>query len=158
MTRCDWAGCVLEGSHASSTGEWRFCAEHAVEELGQVAEEARTNAREAIALAAREVAGETLPVGRMLEQASTSKSKRIRDLAMKTDGLLDLLAHLMTAERKREAARRAAARAPLPCGTHAAFNRHKAKGEFPDDACVEAERQYQRARQVRRLEQRRLAA
>jgi hypothetical protein len=37
--------------------------------------------------------------------------------------------------------------APKPlraCGTHAAFNRHKALGEPPCDRCVLGERQYQR--------------
>lgn len=30
------------------------------------------------------------------------------------------------------------------CGTHAAFNRHRARGEKPDIDCVEAERIFQR--------------
>jgi hypothetical protein len=37
-----------------------------------------------------------------------------------------------------------------PCGTHAAFNRHKATGETPCAACVEGERAYQRTRARRR--------
>jgi hypothetical protein len=38
-------------------------------------------------------------------------------------------------------------RKPLqPCGTHAAFSRHRARGEEPDELCREAERAYQRAR------------
>jgi hypothetical protein len=37
--------------------------------------------------------------------------------------------------------------APLrPCGTHAAFVRHKKRGEDVDPACAEAERAYQRER------------
>lgn len=38
------------------------------------------------------------------------------------------------------------ARSLRPCGTHAAFVRHKNRGEEPDPECVEAERAYQRAR------------
>lgn len=34
----------------------------------------------------------------------------------------------------------------VPCGTHAAFNRHKARGEDPCGDCETAEREYQRAR------------
>lgn len=37
-----------------------------------------------------------------------------------------------------------------PCGTHAAYNRHKDHGEPVDDACGTAERQYQAARHRRR--------
>lgn len=37
-----------------------------------------------------------------------------------------------------------------PCGTHAAFNRHKDHGEMPCDACVVAEGAYQAARPGRR--------
>lgn len=33
-----------------------------------------------------------------------------------------------------------------PCGTHAAWERHKRRGEEPCPACTEAERAYQRAR------------
>lgn len=33
-----------------------------------------------------------------------------------------------------------------PCATHAAFTRHKARGEQVDVACLEAEREYQRNR------------
>lgn len=40
-------------------------------------------------------------------------------------------------------------RLPQPCGTHAAFVRHKARGETVDPECVSAERKYQRER-VRR--------
>jgi hypothetical protein len=32
----------------------------------------------------------------------------------------------------------------LPCGTYAAFNRHKSRGETPCDACREAKREYDR--------------
>jgi len=38
------------------------------------------------------------------------------------------------------------ARTLRPCGTHAAFVRHKARGEPPCAACIHAERAYQRAR------------
>lgn len=38
----------------------------------------------------------------------------------------------------------------LPCGTHAAFNRHRAAREIPCDECVIAERTYQRERGRRR--------
>lgn len=41
---------------------------------------------------------------------------------------------------------RAAPQEPLPCGTHAAFNRHRKRGETPCGPCVVAERDYQRAR------------
>lgn len=37
-----------------------------------------------------------------------------------------------------------------PCGTHAAYARHKKAHEQPCSACVEAEREYQRARYARR--------
>ena len=38
-------------------------------------------------------------------------------------------------------------RGPLaPCGTHAAFTRHKARGEAVDALCLGAEREYQRDR------------
>lgn len=37
-----------------------------------------------------------------------------------------------------------------PCGTHAAFTRHKNRGETPCDECVEGERDYQAARYERR--------
>lgn len=37
-----------------------------------------------------------------------------------------------------------------PCGTHAAFNRHKLRGEQPCDACVVGERRYQARRPPRR--------
>lgn len=33
-----------------------------------------------------------------------------------------------------------------PCGTHAAYNRHKLRGEHPCPACFEAERAYRRER------------
>lgn len=33
-----------------------------------------------------------------------------------------------------------------PCGTHAAYNRHKARHEPLDDACIRGERAYQAAR------------
>jgi hypothetical protein len=36
-----------------------------------------------------------------------------------------------------------------PCGTHAAYVRHRAHGEPPDLACAEAERAYQRNRKRR---------
>lgn len=36
-----------------------------------------------------------------------------------------------------------------PCGTHAAFNRHRKRGETPDDACVIGERRYQAERHLR---------
>lgn len=36
-----------------------------------------------------------------------------------------------------------------PCGTHAAFVRHKARGEPVDVACADAERAYQRSRRRR---------
>jgi hypothetical protein len=35
-------------------------------------------------------------------------------------------------------------RAPAPCGTPAAAKRHRRKGEPLDDACIAAERAYQR--------------
>lgn len=38
------------------------------------------------------------------------------------------------------------ARRLAPCGTHAAFNRHKERGERIDGPCLEAEREYQRLR------------
>ena len=37
-----------------------------------------------------------------------------------------------------------------PCGTHAAFARHRVNGETPCDLCREAERTYQRARSRKR--------
>jgi hypothetical protein len=41
-----------------------------------------------------------------------------------------------------------------PCGTHAAFNRHKAAGEEPCDRCWDGERTFQRLRgRNRRAEQ-----
>lgn len=40
--------------------------------------------------------------------------------------------------------------AARPCGTHAAFNRHKARGERIDARCARAERAYQAARDRRR--------
>lgn len=43
-----------------------------------------------------------------------------------------------------------AASEPQPCGTHAAFARHRAHGEQPCEPCVIGEREYQRARHVRR--------
>ena len=41
---------------------------------------------------------------------------------------------------------------PRPCGTHAAFVRHKANNEQPCEPCVLAEREYQRLRHLRRRE------
>ncbi len=41
-------------------------------------------------------------------------------------------------------------RALRPCGTHAAYVRHKSRGETPCQACADAERAYQRARPRRR--------
>lgn len=38
----------------------------------------------------------------------------------------------------------------LPCGTHAAYERHKRRSEEPCPACVAGEREYQRARYARR--------
>lgn len=38
----------------------------------------------------------------------------------------------------------------LPCGTHAAYERHKRNSETPCDACLVGEREYQRARYARR--------
>jgi hypothetical protein len=40
--------------------------------------------------------------------------------------------------------------ATQPCGTHAAFIRHKKRGEEPDRHCVEGERVYQHNRHLRR--------
>lgn len=37
-----------------------------------------------------------------------------------------------------------------PCGTHAAFNRHTNAGEDPCSRCEDGEREYQRARYLRR--------
>lgn len=37
---------------------------------------------------------------------------------------------------------------PLPCGTHAAYNRHRAAGEPTDPACDAGERAYQAARRA----------
>ena len=56
--------------------------------------------------------------------------------------------------RAREARRKAAvvrAGAPIdrvfqPCGTHAAFNRHRSRGEDPCGVCIAGERIYQRLR------------
>lgn len=36
-----------------------------------------------------------------------------------------------------------------PCGTHAAYERHRKRGEFIDDKCREGERAYQRSRRRR---------
>lgn len=35
-------------------------------------------------------------------------------------------------------------KALAPCGTYAAYNRHRRRGEHPDDACREAQRVYKR--------------
>ena len=43
-----------------------------------------------------------------------------------------------------------------PCGTHAAFNRHRAKGEQPCDECWVGERRYQREKKERQRRERRL--
>jgi hypothetical protein len=43
-----------------------------------------------------------------------------------------------------------------PCGTHASFNRHKARSEEPCPDCWDAERDYQRA--AKRRSRRRLRA
>lgn len=47
---------------------------------------------------------------------------------------------------------------PQPCGTHAAYNRHKAAGEDPCFPCALAERLYQRSRPDRRAGARRRAS
>jgi len=64
------------------------------------------------------------------------------------------------AELQRRAEQRAAAQRQVanltcivelrPCGTHAAFNRHRVAGEEPCPACWMAEREYQTARGRRR--------
>lgn len=46
----------------------------------------------------------------------------------------------------------------VPCGTHAAFARHKKRGEAPCLACVVGERTYQRERAQRRRAQQRTEA
>lgn len=38
----------------------------------------------------------------------------------------------------------------LPCGTHAAYERHRRRSETPCSDCVTGEREYQRARYARR--------
>lgn len=64
-------------------------------------------------------------------------------------------------ERRRRAAERAGAPVPkptpLPCGSHAAFNRHKAKGEQPCELCQAGERIYQAAANRRRRDRGRAA-
>lgn len=50
---------------------------------------------------------------------------------------------------RRQRTRPGATRQLAPCGTHAAFVRHKAHGEEPDHECVIAERAYQRDRHSR---------
>jgi hypothetical protein len=47
---------------------------------------------------------------------------------------------------------------PQPCGSHAAYNRHKAHGEDPCFPCALAERIYQRQRPDRRAGARRRAS
>lgn len=37
-----------------------------------------------------------------------------------------------------------------PCGSHAAYERHRARGEYPCPPCREAERKFQAARYARR--------
>lgn len=46
----------------------------------------------------------------------------------------------------------------LPCGTHAAYNRHRAHNETPCKACRAGESRYQSARHRRRNESRQRAA
>jgi hypothetical protein len=48
--------------------------------------------------------------------------------------------------RRRTPARYKPAGLIQPCGTHAAFNRHKKRGEPIDDNCRQAEREYQSAK------------
>jgi hypothetical protein len=46
---------------------------------------------------------------------------------------------------------------PLPCGTHAAFNRHRRRNEEPCTACEAGEREYQRKRNLNRAPRRKAA-
>ena len=66
----------------------------------------------------------------------------------------DIHLALRREERAQERARLGkpqAGRPPLrPCGTHAAYLRHKARGEYPCQPCVDAEREHQRERYARR--------
>lgn len=67
-----------------------------------------------------------------------------------------LEAEVAAADKARQAAveREAAARVRelklRPCGTHAAFTRHKDRGEPVDELCADAERDYQAIRHLRR--------
>lgn len=45
----------------------------------------------------------------------------------------------------------------MPHGTHAAFNRHKGRGETPCPSCADGERRYQRLRNRRRRNEQRVA-
>lgn len=66
------------------------------------------------------------------------------------------------AEQRAAAQRQAAALTDIielrPCGTHAAFNRHRVAGEEPCPACWMAEREYQTTRGRRRRAARRIAS
>jgi hypothetical protein len=59
--------------------------------------------------------------------------------------LLDWLCQPAPIRSPRPAAPRSS-RALQPCGTHAAFVRHKLNSETPDEECVQAERTYQASR------------
>lgn len=62
----------------------------------------------------------------------------------------ELLAEPEPVERPRRPKRERRPRQLRPCGTHAAFGRHRARGETPCTECTEAEREYQRVRHVQR--------
>jgi hypothetical protein len=66
----------------------------------------------------------------------------------------DLLAWVPRPNPPRPSAARAGSQAVRPCGTHAAFVRHKSHGEPACALCAEAERVYQRNRKLRARKQR----
>lgn len=144
MTRCDWAGCTR--TDARRVDGWWHCPPHLREHYTLLDDERRT--QDARPRRARgEVATKVMPVVASLVREGRT-DREIAD---------ELFLSPITIRKIRARAGLASNLPARPddsdlasCGTHAAFVRHKNRGETPCTDCRLGEREYQRARQQRR--------
>lgn len=138
MSRCDYAGCVRTDTKPAA--RWVFCPPHMDDHNDLMAEE-------------------KAPPRRLPKKTGPTTRERVADLHALGMSDAEIAAALPcsrdTAESYRRGLRLPANRGSVvrqlkPCGTHAAFVRHKDRGEPIDAACEQAERDYQRAHKRKR--------
>lgn len=125
MRRCDWAGCPR--SSTKHDQGWDFCARHFAEHEALVDEEQRAELGEDPTIREQVV---TLHAAGLTDRQMATRIGCDRSTVRWHRDALDL-------------PRNQPGQTLQPCGSHAAFVRHKNHGEQPCDACVVGERKYQ---------------